>query len=246
MIIDVHSHLGWDTVFDEDFTLIDQFEKHSIYKIDKTILQPGTCHDLDTVFNQHNAIAVAVNNNPDSFYGLANLNPHLKAFVYEEEIRRCIEDLGFVGIKLHTFAHAVNPGGKDGRRVFDLARKYSVPVMVHTGSGIPFSNPSALIPIGLDYPDVKIIMAHCGMMVLAAETPIAMKLCPNIYADTSWSAGFAIRHWIEEFGANRFMLGSDHADNMGTELKKLKTCGLNSKQLEWVLHKTAEIVFGIK
>lgn len=243
MIIDVHAHLGWDYVFDEDFTREEQISKHEDYHINRTILQPASCHDLDTVVEQHNAIAAMTKEFPGVFYGMANPNPHLNDSLYEKEIRRCIEELGFVGIKIHTFAHAVHPAGRDGRKVFDWARKLKVPVMVHTGSGIPFSNPSNLIPIAEEYPDVNIVIAHCGMMVMAGETALAMKRCPNLYADITWTGGFLLRHWAEELGSHRFMFGTDHADNTGTELAKLRTCGLKEEDQAWMLYKTALEVY---
>ncbi len=243
LIIDVHAHLGWDYVFDEHFTREDQLNKHKIFQVDRTILQPASCHDLESVVDQHNTIAALTQEFPGVFYGMANPNPHLKAALYEQEIRRCIEELGFVGIKIHTFAHAVHPSGHDGRKVFDLARKLQVPVMVHTGSGIPFANPSNLIPAAEQYPDVKIIIAHCGMMIMAGETGMAMKRCPNLYADITWTGGFLLRHWAEELGAHRFMFGTDHADNAGTELAKLRTCGLSDADQEWMLYKTALDVY---
>ncbi|GLX70953.1 amidohydrolase family protein [Paenibacillus glycanilyticus] len=243
MIIDVHAHLGWDYVFDEDFTWEEQLEKHETHGIAKTILQPASCHDLETVKEQHDRIAEAAKVYPGKFYGMANPNPHLKDAIYESEIRRCVEELGFVGIKMHTFAHAVHPGGRDGRKLFALARELSVPVMVHTGAGIPFANPTNLITPALEFPDVNIIMAHCGMMIMAGETAIAMKAAPNLYADITWTAGFNLRHWSQEFGAHRFMFGTDHADNAGTELAKVKTCGLTVEEQEWILYRSAQSVY---
>ena len=53
MIVDVHTHLGWDHTFDEDFTeelLLDKMRTHGI---DVQIVQPGTCHDgEDTGYQQ--------------------------------------------------------------------------------------------------------------------------------------------------------------------------------------------------
>lgn len=241
MIIDVHAHLGWDCVFDEDFTEQEQLEKHRRYGISKTILQPGTCHDLETVMEQHDAIASMIKRFEGQFCGMSNPNPHLKDSLYEGEVRRCIEDMGFVGIKLHPFAHAVNPCSKDGRKVFMLADKLCVPVMVHTGPGIPFANPSNLIPLAEEYGNVKIIMAHCGLGISSGEVTIVMKRCSNVFADISWTAGFQIRHWVSEFGAHRFMFGSDHADNAGTELEKIRTCGLTKEEQEWILFRSSKI-----
>nr|WP_286672203.1 amidohydrolase family protein [Cohnella hashimotonis] len=167
----------------------------------------------------------------------------MKDAEYEAEVRRCVESLGFVGIKLHTFAHAVHPAGRDGRKVFELARKLGVPVMVHTGAGIPFANPTNLINVAQDYPEVNIVMAHCGMMILAGETATAMRLASNLYADITWTAGFNMRHWCEEFGAERFLFGTDHADNAGTEIAKVRTCGIGLDEQAWIFGKSVEELY---
>ncbi|MFC5471525.1 amidohydrolase family protein [Cohnella suwonensis] len=245
MIIDVHAHLGYDRVFDEDFTEQEQWEKIRQYGIDFTILQPALVHTVEEVRHQHDAIYELCRKHPDKFAGMANPNPHLPDAEYEREIRRCVEEMGFVGIKIHTSAHGVNPMGRDGLRVFELARTLGVPVMVHTGAGIPFANPSHLIPVAQQFPDVKIVIAHCGMMVLAGETYIAMKDHPNLYADITWTGGFLIRHWVHELGAHRFLFGTDHADNAGTELGKVRTSGLTEDDQQWILYKSALGVYDI-
>ncbi|MFC4778676.1 amidohydrolase family protein [Paenibacillus sp. GCM10023252] len=245
IIIDVHAHMGWDYVFDEDFTLQEQLDKHRQFGIAKTIVQPASCHDLERVQAQHDAIAQLSRQYPGEFYGMANPNPHLRDDVYESELRRCVEELGFVGVKIHTFAHAVHPGGRDGTKVMELARKLNIPVMVHTGAGIPFANPSNLIAVAERFPDVNIVIAHCGMMVMAGETILAMQRCPNLYADITWTGGFLIRHWVHELGANRFLFGTDHADNTGTELAKLQTCGLTEDEQEWIRYKSAQAIYSL-
>lgn len=243
MIIDVHAHLGNDRVFDEAFTEEEQWQKIRDHAVDFTILQPALVHTIEEAIEQHDAIAELCRRHPDKFAGMANPNPHLTDEVYDKEVRRCMEELGFVGIKIHTFAHGVHPGGRDGQRVFKLARELDIPVMVHTGAGIPFANPSNLIDVAEKFPNVKIIIAHCGMMVLAGETYTAMKLHKNLYADITWTGGFLLRHWIRELGADRFMFGTDHADNCGTELAKVRTSGLTKHEQEYVLYKSAQQIY---
>ncbi|MHA6483442.1 amidohydrolase family protein [Paenibacillus sp. strain BS8-2] len=243
MIIDVHAHLGYDHVFDEDFTLEEQLDKHHQFDISRTILQPASCHDLERVVIQHNVIAEVCKTYPGKFFGMANPNPHLPEIVYERELRRCVEELGFIGVKIHTFAHAVNPNGAAGNRVLGLARKLNIPVMVHTGAGIPFANPSNLIETAERYPDVQIVMAHCGMMIMAGETIAAMRRHDNLTADITWTAGFNLKHWSDEVGADRFMFGTDHADNAGTEIAKVRTCGLTVEQQEDVFNGTARRIY---
>lgn len=239
MIIDVHAHLGWDTVFDEDFTKHELLEKHKLHGIGKTIVQPASCHDLDSVRKQHDAIAQLCSDHPGQFYGMANPDPHLPDDVYEAELRRCVQQLGFVGVKIHTFAHAVHPGGKAGQKVCRLARALGIPVMVHTGPGIPFANPANLIGAARAFPDVPFVIAHGGLMISASEVPLALELCPNLSVDLTWTGSFLIKSWIERFGSERFLFGTDHADNAATELAKIGDCALSESQRASVLYKNA-------
>jgi len=242
MIVDVHVHLGYDYTFDEDFTRDEIIEKIDTYGVDVQIVQPGTCHDLETVREQHDAIAALCREFPKKFFGMANPSPHLKTEQYNDEISRCVEELGFVAVKLNTIAHGVNPNTKAGRRVFDAAQKYRIPLMVHTGAGVPFAGPVNLIGMAKEYPYVQIIMAHCGMIIFANEAVAVFDACENVYGDTSWSPGFFIKNWLRTYG-HRLMLGSDHADNIGTELAKIRTVGLTPEEQESLLGGTAAQVF---
>jgi predicted TIM-barrel fold metal-dependent hydrolase len=242
VIVDVHVHLGFDYTFDEDFTRDELVEKIESWDVDVQIVQPGTCHDLQRVREQHDNIASLCREYPKKFYGMANPSPHLPADQYDDEIRRCVEKLGFVAMKLNTIAHGVNPNTKSGRKAFEAAQRHGIPLMVHTGAGVPFAGPVNLIGLAGEYPDVKIIMAHCGMMLLANEAAAVFNACDNVYGDSSWTPGFYIKNWLREYG-HRFMLGTDHADNTGTELAKIRTVGLTSGEQESVLGRTAAGVF---
>lgn len=67
----------------------------------------------------------------------------------------------------------------------------------------------------------------------------------NVYGDTSWTTGFIIKNWIRNFG-KRFMMGSDHADNTGTELTKIRTVGLTAEEQGTIFSGTALQVFKLK
>ena len=245
MIIDVHAHLGLDRTFDELFTEAELWEKVEKYNVDITILQPGTVHTVAEVIDQHDVIADLCRRHPGKFVGMANPNPHLRAAEYEKELTRCVEELGFVGVKIHPAAHGVNPSGKDGLHVFEVARGLNIPVMVHTGTGIPFACPAVAIPIAEQFPDVPIVLAHSGMMVLANETAIVLKHCPNVHTDLTWTMGVQIKQWVADFGAHRFMFGTDQPINCGPELTKIRESGLTEDAQEWILAKTAQKVFNL-
>jgi predicted TIM-barrel fold metal-dependent hydrolase len=245
MIIDVHSHLGWDEVFDEDFAAQDLVDAQRLHGIDITIVQPSLVHDLKTVVKLHNDIAALCRAHPGRFYGMANPNPHLPGDEYERELRRCVQQLGFVGVKIHPLAHAVNPAGRHGRRVFALAEELGIPVMVHTGAGIPWAAPSLLAPLAEAHPGVKVVVAHAGGMILGGEAGQLAERCPNVYLECSWTGGFLVRHWVDQLGAQRVLFGSDHADNVATELAKFRSQGFSEEQLDALLGGTAAAIYGL-
>ena len=243
MVVDAHAHLGCDYVFEEDFTVEKLLQNMEENKINASIVQPGTVLDLETVIEEHDDIAALSEKMPGRIFGMANVNPHLSSKEYRGELERCISDLGFVGVKLHPLAHAVDPGRSAGRKVFGAALDLGIPVMVHTGSGIPWALPSALIPIAMKYRELKIVLAHSGSSVFSSEAALAAKLCPNVYLETSWIPSIAIHGFCKALGANRVMFGSDHGENAAAELTKYRTIGLTDEELDWCLGKTAAEVF---
>jgi uncharacterized protein len=245
MIVDAHAHLGHDQVFDVEFTELELLQSQEANGIDVTLVQPASAHDLETVQRYHDAIADLAARHPRRFRGIANPNPHLTGDQYACELDRCVCELGFVGVKLHPTAHALNPLGCAGRTAFELIHALGVPAMVHTGSGIPWAAPSLLGPVARKYPEMPIVVAHAGAMVLSGEAGVLAAEYPNVYLECSWVGGFQVLAWARELGADRLMFGSDHAENAATELTKFRTAGLAAAGLDWALGGTAAKVFGL-
>jgi len=242
MIIDVHCHLGWDYTFDEGFAREQLIRK--MEKVDIQIVQPGTTHNLADARKQHDDIAALCKEFPGRFYGMAAPNPHLPAGQYEDEIARCVKELGFIGIKMHAYGAAVHPNGTAGRRVLSEGRKHNVPVMIHTGSGMPFASPINALNAAKDFPDVPIVLAHLGAILLADEIDFIFEQCPNVYGDASWAPSYIVRRLIRAYG-DRLMLASDHGDNLETELEKIATIGLTKEEQDGILYKAAAKVYKI-
>ncbi|MEM2151429.1 MAG: amidohydrolase family protein [Candidatus Bathyarchaeia archaeon] len=127
IIVDAHAHLGYDYVFEHEFNLKDLIMGMEKNCIDVSIVQPGITFDLETVIKQHNELAELSKKMPSRIFGIANPNPHLPRSKYREELERCVKDLGFVGVKLHPLAHAVNPNSSAGRNVFEVALDLKIP-----------------------------------------------------------------------------------------------------------------------
>lgn len=242
-VIDAHAHLGECCVFGLLSTEEELVRRMDECGIDASIVQPfpGSRQAAKT----HDRIAELCEKHPGRFFGLASLNPHSDHDAYRREVERCVRDLYFVGVKLHTIGHAVNPLSEDADLVFATAQALGIPVMVHTGPGVPFALPSLSIPAARKYPGLKIVLAHAGFGVFSAEAQVAASVCGNLYLETSWSGGEDIRWMISTIGPDRVMMGADLASNVPVEVAKYRALDLEPAVYDKVMGGTAIEVFDL-
>ena len=247
MIIDAHAHLGHDYVFDEEATeegLLAYYEKYGVLG---AIVQPFINRPyLEDTRLIHDRIHAFCRQNPGRFWGMVSINPHFTPEDYEREARRCIRDLGFVGIKITPIAHAVHPSSRDGLHVFEIARELKVPVMVHTGAGIPFSDPVSVIPAARMFPDVSVVLAHAGTDMFFQQALYLAREFENVYLEPSWLSILNVIKALKVLGPSRLMFSSDHAVNVPVELAKYRTAVKTENELEQILSGTVRDVFGLK
>jgi len=239
--IDTHAHLGECCVFGLYATEEDMLRRMDESGVDATIIQP---YPGATDYHQrHDEIADLCARHPGRFFGLASVSPHVGKDKYQREIERCVKDLKFVALKLHTIGHAVNPLTEDGDLVFATAFQFGIPAMVHTGAGIPFSLPALCMPAANKYPDLKIILAHAGGGIVSAEAQVAASICKNLYLETSWCLGEDIRWMINTIGPDRIMMGADLPSNVPVEFAKYKALEIEPAVYDKVMGETAIDVF---
>lgn len=240
-IVDAHAHLGGCRVFGLQTSEDELLQRMEESGIDATIVQPYP--GAENPARTHDRIANLAAKYPGRFFGLASLSPHQDRKVYRQEVERCVRDLKFVAVKIHTIGHAVNPLSEDGDCVFQTANELGIPVMVHTGPGVPFALPSLCIPAARKYPGLKIVLAHAGFAVFSAEAQVAASECKNLYLETSWSVGEDIRWMISTLGPERVMMGADLPSNVPVEVAKYKALNLEPQVVAQVMGGTAISVF---
>jgi predicted TIM-barrel fold metal-dependent hydrolase len=242
-VIDAHAHLGECCVFGLLSTEEELLRRMDECGVDASIVQPfpGAKQPAQT----HDRIAELCEKHPGRFFGLASLSPHGDRDAYRREVERCVRELNFVGVKLHTTGHAVNPLSEDADLVFATAQVLGIPVMVHTGPGVPFASPSLCIPVARKYSGLKIVLAHAGFAVFSAEAQVAASVCGNLYLETSWSAGEDIRWMISTIGPDRVMMGADLASNVPVEVVKYRALDLEPAVYDKVMGGTAIEVFNL-
>ncbi|MAF95054.1 MAG: hypothetical protein CMM60_04795 [Rhodospirillaceae bacterium] len=243
LIIDSHTHLGKSNLSSIDISEADLLGTMNQWDVDTALVIPHAAPDEP--FSAHENVRQLVLKHPDKFFGVSAYNPLLLGNDYPGETKKCVEQFGFKGVKFHPLLFTLSPAMPKAQAVFSTAADLGVPVIVHTGTGVPWTLPSLCIPVARKYPDLKIVLAHSGMMVFAEEALIAAQECENIYLDVSWTAGFQIKHFVAELGPERIMFSSDLPDNLGVELTKLNAIGLEQEALEWVLGRTANTLFGL-
>ena len=241
--VDAHTHLGTCRVFDSDQgpeVLLGSMDRNGI---DVAVVQPFPgAPDAGAV---HDAIAALGRAHPGRFFGMASVNPHGDRGAYGAEVERTVRELGFVGVKLHSLGHAVNPKSRDARMVFETAATLSVPVMIHTGNGVPWAEPTMWLSLAREFSATTVIFAHAGAPMFSGPAIAVAEIAPNVVLETSWCAPHDIGRAIRALGAERVMFGSDLHFNPGPELAKYAAIGLSEVDLQASLGLTAARIFGL-
>jgi predicted TIM-barrel fold metal-dependent hydrolase len=131
-------------------------------------------------------------------------------------------ELGIVCLKVHP-CHQAFPANAyaDGLdalgAIYRRAEDRGLPIMVHTGTSIfpgarsKYGNPLELDDIAIDFPDLRIIMAHGGRPLWMKEAFFVLRRHPNVWLDLSGIPPKRILDYfprLEEIGS-RVLWGTD-------------------------------------
>lgn len=245
--LDAHIHLGWDYVFDEGQTEEDIITLFDRVGITGGVVQPFVERPyMDRYRALHDRIKAMCDANPGRFWGMASLSPHMDPLEYEKEVVRCVKELNFVSVKITPIAHACNPGCKDAYHVYEIARGLNIPVMIHTGNGIPFADPAQLRKPVKDFPDVNFVIAHCGLDTFSQQAIQLGEEFDNVFLEPSWVSTVTLNNIRNRCGASKVMFSSDTLNNTEPELTKYACVFKDPEECEQVYHRTAEQVFKLK
>lgn len=213
MIIDIHTHIwpkGFTTdnlikyfksrgLWDESLTVITaegllrEMDKSSISIsiISSVAIQQGmTNQDLDEV---NIYVSREIKKHPDRLAGFCTVDP-FGGSKSIEILKKGIEDLGFIGLKLHPPFQEFYPYDKRCFLIYEKMQEYKMPVLFHCGSvGVlpfkdDFAKPSHIDEVACNFPDLPIIIGHSGK-IWFDDTVMLMRKHKNIYADISTNLG---------------------------------------------------------
>jgi len=175
---------------------------------------------MDVVRRNNDITAKYVEEHPDLFYGWARADPrHGEAAV--EEFRRCVEELGLVGLKLHFRDSPVRVSEPAFEPLAEAAVDMGVPILSHVQQR---SEPQAseefweaeswsedVAALAESFPDLTFLSAHIGGGTRWEYRLKMVREYDNVYMDTSGSnceAGI-IERAVEELGVDRVVFGTD-------------------------------------
>ena len=163
--------------------------------------------------------------NDDILIPFASVDPH-KGKAGAREVRRLVRDYGIRGFKFHPTMQGFFPNDRDtAYDVLEACNDEGVITLFHTGqtgvgSGmrggmgmrLKYSNPMHLDDVAVDFPDLKIILAHPSFPWTEEGLAVAQHK-PNVYFDMSgWSPKYFPEIFIKYANSilkKKMLFGSD-------------------------------------
>jgi predicted TIM-barrel fold metal-dependent hydrolase len=240
-VIDCHAHLqhhsraSWEQ---NDRDLIDAADRLGIDHLCCSILTPRRPASVEQFQECNRWVAEAQKRFAGRVLAYCYVNPeHQKEAAFE--VRRCVLDLGFIGIKLYNEVRCSDPLVYP---LVELAIELGVPILHHAGHLHYFlpdqphiSDGGNLAELAERYPEAKLICAHiCG----GGDwewTIKALRHTPSVFLDTSGSVPDAgvIELAARTLGVNRLLFGCDMSMSAG--VGRIRGANLSTTEKQRIL-----------
>ncbi len=199
-IIDAHNHLGVRPGATQ--TGADLVAKIDAVGVDKAVIFPFVEGNFT-----NDPIKEAFDQFPDRLIPYCAVNAWQPDAA--DEVRRCVRDWGFKGLKLHPTIngfHLSDPNLVDP--LFQVAEEYDIPVIVHGATDL-LNSPTEFAIMAARFPKVNLLMAHMGFFWGVEQAISFAKQYPNLYLETSRAPIFEIQTAVKELGPHKVIWGTD-------------------------------------
>ena len=194
----------------------------------------------------------------DRLVPVGSVNP-LHEMNVHDEIRRVL-DLGIGMIKIHPPHQLFSPNAYRGE-LWQLAEIYrecearGVPVMFHTGTSVfprarnVFADPMPVDDVAVDYPNLKIILAHAGRPLYGETAFFLARRHPNVNVDLSGIPPKALSRYFPRLTqiADKVLWGTDWPSpgvaSMKRNVEEFRSLNLGEEVERKILWENAEKLF---
>jgi predicted TIM-barrel fold metal-dependent hydrolase len=227
LVIDAHNHIG--TRHGARQTGADLVAKMDQAGVAKAVIFPFVEGNFT-----NEAVKVAFDEFPNRLIPYCAVNPWQPDAV--DELRRCVRDWGFKGLKLHPTIngyHLADPGLVNP--LFEEAGDLGVPIIVHGASDL-YNAPPEFAEMARRFPRVNLLMAHMGFFWSVEQAIAYAKEFPNLYLETSRAPIFEITTAVRELGPDKVIWGTDSPFvDYEWEFKKMVRCSADRAVYERVV-----------
>ncbi|MBC2667558.1 amidohydrolase family protein [Novosphingobium piscinae] len=154
----------------------------------------------------------------------ASIDPH-KGKLGAREARDLVENHGVRGFKFHGIAQDISPNDRVAYPIYEVINAYRLPAIFHTGhSGmgtgmrgggglrLKYGQPMLVDDVAVDFPDMKIILAHPSWPWVDESLSMALHKT-NVFIDLSgWSPRYfpsQLVHYANTQLRGKMLFGSD-------------------------------------
>jgi uncharacterized protein len=234
MIVDVHTHV-WEcpchigeqfiadakAVSGEGYKDIAvDLDRHweAMQPVDKAVVLGFRARHVG-VMVPNEYVAEYVGRHPEKLIGFCSVDPQDPDAV--EQLDHAVQGLKLQGLKMGPIYQNVAPGDSRFRRILRRAEELRIPLLIHQGTtfcanvSLEIANPVQLQPIALEFPRLKIVIAHMGHPWID-EALVLVRKNRNVFADISalyyrpWQFYNAMVAAMEYGVLDRLLLGSDY------------------------------------
>jgi len=180
--------------------------------VDKSVVWLQPPYDRD-IGRENRGIFEAVRRHPDRLLGFGWVNPRLGLEKARQELKRCLEDYGFYGIK---FNGAQDDYQIDTPAVLELVAEVverKRVIAFHVGGDSPDNtHPFRFARIVRHFPEGNFLMVHMGGAAFPPLSQAAIEVAqkqPNVWLVGSAVTETAIIQALKEVGPEKVCFGSD-------------------------------------
>lgn len=182
------------------------------------------------------------------------------------EMKRLFEDLGLDALKIHPPHQDISPNGyRTGKTpelstIYAMLEKYGKPLTIHTGTSVfpgarsTLGDPMPIDDVAVDFPNLKIILAHGGRPISSWTEAcfFLLRRHKNVFLDISGIPPAKLLEYIPRFEeiAGKAMFGTDWPSpgvkSIKQNLEAFNALPIGEESKECVRHLTARKVFNLK
>jgi predicted TIM-barrel fold metal-dependent hydrolase len=234
MIVDVHTHV-WErpahlsetfvrdariAAGNPDLEIAVDLDAHwaAMAPVDRAIVLGFRARHVG-VLVPNEYVAAYVNRHPGKLIGFCSVDPNDADAL--DQLEHAVRDLGLRGLKVGPIYQNIHPSSPRFVALMKMADALGVPVLIHQGTtfcenvSLELANPILLQPLALQFPRLRMVIAHLGHPWIA-ETLVLIRKHRHLYSDISalyyrpWQFYNALVMAMEYGVLDRLLFGTDY------------------------------------